>query len=309
MQTGTLDLLPHLQTRDCDNPKVDNTFGTARVVAACGINDGFTLIELLVVIAIIAILAAMLLPALSKAKVKAQGILCMNNSKQLTIAWATYAGDANDRLIAAQSGITGRPNWCNGNINFNVPSSSQWDINVDIIPSPLWPYTGKSASIFKCPADQSSVVIAGSRRPRVRSVSMSQVFGNGEWLNGGGPGSSPAPYRIYDKGNSIVNPSMTFLFVDEHPDSINDAGIAVQCKGAMPSDPPGGETIIDFPASFHNGACGFSFSDGHSEIHKWLGSTIKPRVTYTGTLPLGVSAGPDSRGDLRWLAERTTVHQ
>ena len=119
---------------------------------------------------------------------------------------------------------------------------------------------------------------------------------------------STMAYRIYAKGAAIVRPSMTFLFVDEHPDSVNDAAIAVQCKGAMPGDPAGGETIIDFPASYHNGACGFSFADGHSEIHKWLGSVIKPPVTYTGALPLGVPAG-NSSGDIRWMAERTTVRK
>jgi prepilin-type N-terminal cleavage/methylation domain-containing protein/prepilin-type processing-associated H-X9-DG protein len=278
--------------------------GFRSIGKSCG---GFTLIELLVVIAIIAILAAMLLPALSKAKTKAQGIICMSNTKQLTLAFTTYALDFNDRLIAAQSGIAGRTNWCPGNINFQAPGPSQYDTSVDIIPSVFFPFTGKSVAIYKCPADQSFVVVAGIRRPRVRSLSMSQTFGNGEWLNGGPAGSSPDPYRIYDKGSVIVSPSMTFLFVDEHPDSVNDAAIAVQCKGAMPADPTGGETIIDFPASFHNGACGFSFADGHSEIHKWLGSKIKPPVTYTGTLPLGVSAGPDSQVDIRWMAARTTV--
>jgi hypothetical protein len=128
---------------------------------------------------------------------------------------------------------------------------------------------------------------------------MSQTFGSGEWL-------TTAQYRIYQSATDIVFPVRTFVFVDEHPDSINDAAIAVQCQGAWPSDPVGGEKIIDFPASYHNGACGFSFSDGHSEIHKWRGSRIKAPVTYTGTMSLNVPAG-DSANDVRWMAWNASV--
>src|SRR6185369_9994477 len=138
--------------------------------------------------------------------------------------------------------------------------------------TPIWSYVGKSRDIFKCPADQASVLVQGARRPRVRSMSMSQTFGSGEWL-------FPDKYRIYEKATDIVFPVRTFVFVDEHPDSINDAAFAVQCTSAWPGDPPGSEKIIDFPASYHNGACGFSFSDGHSDIHKWKGSKIKAAVS------------------------------
>jgi prepilin-type processing-associated H-X9-DG protein len=128
---------------------------------------------------------------------------------------------------------------------------------------------------------------------------MSQVFGVGSWL--------PAnQYQTYAKGSSIRIPVKTFVLVDEHPDSINDAAFATQCAGNQDSDGPTGR-IIDFPAAYHNGACGFSFADGHSEIHKWKGSKIKNApVKYDGSLPLNVDAG-DSWRDAHWMAEVSTV--
>lgn len=260
------------------------------------LSGGFTLIELLVVIAIIAILAAMLLPTLAKSKTKAQGIMCLNNTKQLTLAWRLYSDDNSDKLLGCQDGMLGRPNWISGGLDFSS-SPDNWDINHDITQSPLWPYTGKSASIFKCPADQSTVQVGKQKLPRVRSNSMSQVFGFGTWLNF-------ARWRTYDKASIIVLPVKTFLLVDEHPDSINDAAFATQSDGA---DNRGSAQIIDFPASYHNGACGFSFCDGHSEIHKWIGSTIKAPVHYNNNLQLNVPA-QDSWVDVWWMAQNATVH-
>lgn len=273
--------------------------------------SGFTLIELLVVIAIIAILAAMLLPALAKAKTKSQGISCMSNLKQLTLAWRLWSDDNNDILLSCQDDkgdgfLRNRPNWITGWLDF-TSSRVNWDINNDITKSPIWPYTGKSAGIYKCPADRAMVTVNGQKMPRVRSNSMSQVFGYGEWLD---PGSAPARlWRTYGKMGIIVNPVKTFVMVDEHPDSINDAAFAVQCTGNQPGDAPSRAQIIDMPANYHNGACGFSFSDGHCEIHKWRGAKLLNNpIKYDGSLALNVSAG-SSWMDAHWMAEMSTVHK
>jgi len=143
--------------------------------------SAFTLIELLAVIAIIAILASLLLPALGRAKQKAQGIACMNNHRQLTLAWLMYTHDNNDRFLYASPGPNGiglETTWMSGYLDFSQANRSNWDVSQDIQKSPLWSYSGNAAGIFKCRADQSTIVLSsgsfsGRRTPRVRSMSMS----------------------------------------------------------------------------------------------------------------------------------------
>jgi prepilin-type N-terminal cleavage/methylation domain-containing protein/prepilin-type processing-associated H-X9-DG protein len=256
---------------------------------------GFTLIELLVVIAIIAILAGMLLPALAKSKTKAQGIGCMNNNRQLMLAWRMYTEDFNDSMVSAEDGFPNRPNWFTGWMDF-TSAPVNWNITNDMTKSPLWPYVAQTKNVFKCPADRAQVKVNGQYLPRVRSISMGQHFGHGSWL------PSP-PYRIYDKMGQITDPgpSMVYLCLDEHPDSINDAAFANQMVTAATLNQA---HIIDVPASYHNGACGFSFVDGHAEIHRWLDSRTVISPKYNGSISLNFPS-PNNR-DVLWFADHTT---
>jgi len=266
---------------------------------------GFTLIELLVVIAIIAILAGMLLPALTKAKAKGQGIACLGNGRQLGLAFKLYADENNDVLLASLTPNINpykRIRWIDGGVqNFDSESA-----NIRFLEqSPMWKYAGKSRGIFKCPADRSIARVGNQSAPRIRSISMSQVFGTGEWLDKNYNPDGQKVWKIYQRESDMDSPTKTWVFVDEHPDSINDAAFANACTGA---DSPQQAQIIDMPAALHNGACGFSFADGHSEVHKWVGSTIKPAVHYKPpTGQLNNVPAKDSWRDVKWMADNTSV--
>jgi prepilin-type N-terminal cleavage/methylation domain-containing protein/prepilin-type processing-associated H-X9-DG protein len=260
----------------------------------------FTLIELLVVIAIIAILASMLLPALSKAKTKAHGVLCMSNQKQLTLAWLIYADDHNDNLVWNELTPDGS-GWVRGVLDYN--GANRHNTNLHGLTDPnyakLAPYT-QSPGIYKCPADRSYVTIQGARHQRVRSLSLSQAMNSrNDWLSH----LTKKNYRVFRKTTDIqpMGPSRAFVFIDEHPDSLNYGDLAVAMNDGLP---PQRIHIIDYPASTHNGSGGLSFADGHVEIHKWLDSRTKP-PWQNKLIPL-VVASPNNL-DMVWLSERTSI--
>ena len=251
---------------------------------------GFTLIELLVVIAIIAIQAAMLLPALAKAKEKAQGLMCLNHTKQLTLAWVTYAHDNSDRCIYNKGSLgTDLENWVGNVMSW---SADQRNTNLSLITeAKLGYYTSKSLGIYKCPADQVPCPVG----PRTRSLSMNAFVGN----KGDGQPLA-AGWAQFLKTSDFLKPTDIFVFLDEHPDSIND-GWFVFCSGGNPAER---NDWSDLPASYHNGACGFSFADGHSEIKKWQVPTTR-RGVLKSTTGFPVAVGTDKR-DITWVAERST---
>jgi hypothetical protein len=153
------------------------------------------------------------------------------------------------------------------------------------------------------PADQSFVTVAGVRKPRVRSISMNHAFGQSEWLDSV-YNPSQKVWRTYGKEGDIIAPGKTFLFMDEHPVSINDVSFAVDCTGAEQASTT---RIIDLPASYHdNGACGISFTDGRAETHRWRSDIMKPVVDDSGGFPSNVPA-PGAWVDVSWLAQNATV--
>ena len=267
--------------------------------------QGFTLIELLVVIAIIAILAGLLLPALSKAKIKAQAVECMNNQRQVALAWKLYVDDNQGNVPPnADESNQNLSSWCDGWLKWtpNTTDNTNWG---KIVSSYCGPYIGNQSKIFKCPADHWMCQINGTLMPRVRSISMNGYIGQeaDEISPQGGCnttdwGGAGAGYQAYEKENQVVRPSpdMLWLTVDEHADSINDGFFMFSMTR------PG---FDDGPAAYHNGSCSFSFVDGHSEIHRWQQLQYWPPVTQN-TWNNSITE-PSSGPDVQWMVQHTSA--
>lgn len=275
--------------------------------------QGFTLIELLVVIAIIAILAGMLLPALSRAKAKAQGITCFSNLRQLTQAWVMYVDDNEDVLPAASDPREARipsrfppfaPAWVNGLMNFIPENRSNWDPTHDIHNSPMWPYLN-SEGVFKCPTDKSRVEVNGESLRRVRSMAMNLHCGG--W--GFNESTDPDGYRMFVKSSDFTDPgtSETFVFMDVREDIINLGNFWVRMQG-YPDD-PAGVLYSDLPSSYHNGAGNLTFADGHAETKKWAHPDTNPPLVKASwlahVLDSGWASSPNNP-DIIWLQEHTS---
>ena len=260
----------------------------------------FTLTELLTLSATLALLSLLLAPALAGTRPSGQATRCVNNLRQLGAAWRMYADDNNGRLVYNRAGTgmsAGNEAWVAGFLDF---SSSSYNTNVGfLVDHARYPYAAflgpyvKSASVFRCPADRSTILQGTTRLPRCRSLSMNNSVGEGAQPWGGSSGAT----QVYRKLDAIATPPPASLFVilDEHEDSIND-GIFVT------TDTPW--TLVDYPASYHNRAAGFVFADGHCEIHRWTDPRTAPVLGPGQMLPFNTPM--PSNVDVAWLQQHAT---
>jgi prepilin-type N-terminal cleavage/methylation domain-containing protein/prepilin-type processing-associated H-X9-DG protein len=276
---------------------------------------GFTLIEALVVIATIAVLAALLLPALSKARERGLAIVCLNNTHQLTVASQLYTDDHNGAL-PYNLGMSGHPessfrtdlNWVN-----NVMT---WDLSSDntnlltVTKAALGSFVSGNPAVFRCPSDHalSAPQVAAGWDHRLRSYSMNALIGNAGSLSTNGYNINDPGYRQFFKLAQIPRPSEIFIFLDEHPDSIDDGNFVNKqsAAGSYSSSVVTFPEWTDLPASYHNNSTSFAYADGHSSLHHWQGaSTIRPSLPNGANRPMTVYKS--DLADFQWVLDHMSI--
>lgn len=266
---------------------------------------GFTLLELLVVIALIATLAAMLLPVLNHARARATGYQSVNNTRQLTFAWMLYADDHNGRLAYNLGGAGGGKNpaiktnlnWVNNNLTWELDSDNT--NTATLTEASLGPYVNRATQIYRCPNDKvlSDVQRKDGWSHRVRSYSMNAMIGDAGELSASGANANNPNYVQFFRITDIPRPSDIFVFVEEHPDSINDGYFLNRYYV---------NHWNDLPASDHNGSAPFAFADGHAQLHRWVeDSTQQPLRPDVVDFPLALSASQTT--DLNWVLKHTSI--
>lgn len=283
-----------------------------------GRRRGFTLIELLVVMAVISVLAAILLPVLSQAKSRAQAIICLNNTRQLGLAWQVYAGQHDDGL-PYNLGLAGTSfrtplNWVN-----NVMT---WDLSSDntntatLTHSALGPFVGGSASVYRCPSDHalSTAQREAGWTERIRSYSMNALVGDAGAISASGYNTNAPDYTQFFKLMQIPRPAEIFVFLDEHPDSIDDGYFVERVPAdaysysSAQSYPTSSRQWIDLPATYHNLATAMSFADGHSDLHRWTQTgTYRPPFPNGANLPIQIPRGQAE--DFDWVLAHMSIEK
>ena len=274
-----------------------------RVTPRC--QPAFTLIELLVCIGILSLLAALLLPALARARGKAQTILCANNQRQVALACLLYAGDFDDALPYNLGEAETRRTVAEGTFLNWVNNVMNWEMDSDntnqllLTRGGLAPYTDGAAKLYRCPSDDvvSDLQEKAGWSERTRNLSMNAMVGNAGAFTTGGTNVNNPYYRQFFKVSEIPEPAKIFVFIEEHPDSINDAYFLNR---------PSTYQWNDLPASWHQGAANITFADGHLETHQWrLAATKRPTRPDGAALPFAVPKEEDA--DFDWLMDHTSL--